>query len=77
MTTIPEIHSAAETAKLLHKSYGSLAVGRCKRRLKLPYVKIGRKVFYRASDIAAFINSQVVDPTAAPEPASRRGKARR
>lgn len=33
---------------------------------RLPFVKIGRRVFYRASDIAAFIDANV-QPASAPD----------
>ncbi len=57
-----QLLTARETAKLLRTSYGALAVGRCKRRTKLRYIKLGTKVLYRLSDVSAFLNSQIVDP---------------
>jgi hypothetical protein len=53
-----ELISARETAKRLHVTYGGLAVARCKQRWKLPYVRIGRKIFYKPEDIQAFIDAQ-------------------
>ncbi len=57
-----QLLTARETAKLLRTSYGALAVGRCKRRTKLPYIRLGRKILYRRSDIDSFLTSQLVDP---------------
>ncbi len=54
-----ELVSANEAAKRLHVTYGGLAVARCKQRWKLPFVKIGRKIFYRAQDIEAFITANL------------------
>ncbi len=39
---------------------GTLSVWRCTRRYPLPYVKIGRAVRYRMSDLEAFIASRTV-----------------
>jgi hypothetical protein len=67
-----ELLTAQETAKLLRTSYGALAVGRCKRRTKLRYIRLGRKILYRRSDIDAFLISQIVDPaTGAKKKAAR------
>ena len=49
-----------ETAKVLNTTPGVLAVWRCERRYKLPYVKIGSKVMYRVRDVEEFITSRMV-----------------
>lgn len=51
--------SPEATSKLLEVSVGTLSVWRCTGRYNLPYVKIGRKVRYRASDVVAFIESRL------------------
>jgi hypothetical protein len=49
----------AQTAELLHTTPGVLAVWRSKKRYALRFVKVGRKIFYRAEDIQAFIESRI------------------
>jgi predicted DNA-binding transcriptional regulator AlpA len=59
--TLPSrLLSEKETAELLHVSPGTLSVVRCTRRWPLPYVKVGRAVRYRLSDIEAFMQSRTV-----------------
>lgn len=50
--------SENETASALGVQPGTLAVWRCTKRYPLPYVKVGKKVFYRGQDIADFIASR-------------------
>lgn len=52
--------TAKQAASILGVSEDTLAVWRCTKRYPLPYIKIGRKVFYRASDIETFINNRTV-----------------
>jgi hypothetical protein len=47
-----------EVSRLLHVSVGTLAVWRCEKRYALKFVRIGRKILYRASDIEAFIKAR-------------------
>jgi hypothetical protein len=54
-----ELIEAKECAKRLGVTYGGLAVARCKQRWKLPFVRIGRKIFYREQDIEAFITANL------------------
>ena len=49
-----------EAAKILGVSVDTLAVWRCTKRYPLTYIKMGRKVFYRASDLEKFIESRTV-----------------
>lgn len=49
-----------ETAEILHVAVDTLAVWRCCKRYKLPFVKIGSKIFYKASDIQKFIDARTV-----------------
>lgn len=42
----------------------TLAIWRSTGRYDLPYVKIGRKVFYKAEDIQAFIDRRTVGAVA-------------
>lgn len=48
-----------QTARTLGVAIGTLAVWRCTARYPLPFVKIGRRVMYKASDVDAFINGNV------------------
>lgn len=43
------------TAAVLDMSPGTLSVWRCTGRHDLPFVKIGRKVRYRAGDLRAWL----------------------
>lgn len=59
--TIPILKTPAEAAALLGVSPGTLSVWRSTRRYPLTYVKVGSKVRYREQDIAAFLESRVVE----------------
>lgn len=50
-----------EASTILAIEPATLEVWRCTRRVVLPYVKVGRSVRYRASDLAAFIESRTVN----------------
>ena len=47
-----------QVAETLGVTTGTLAVWRCTKRYQLPFVKIGRKIFYRSEDVNAFIESR-------------------
>lgn len=60
-----ELVPATPTAKMLGVSVQTLRWWRYKRRA-LPWVVVGgRRVMYRKSDIVAFIEQGVIDPTEA------------
>jgi hypothetical protein len=67
MATISELLTPREAAKALRTTTGTLAVWRCTRRKPLRFVRLSRKIFYRAEDIQLFINSQL-DPGDGPKP---------
>ena len=46
-----------EVAEELQVTTGTLAVWRTTKRYPLPWVKIGRRIFYRRGDVEAFIAS--------------------
>jgi Helix-turn-helix domain len=50
-----------QAAKELRVSPGTLAIWRCKKRYPLKFVKIGRKVFYRYSDLVSFVQKRTVE----------------
>jgi hypothetical protein len=67
-----------ETAKRLHVVKGTLAIWRHYKRKKLPFVKIGRKVFYRPQDLDAFIAANVLPGDGSEtEPTTKRKRATR
>jgi excisionase family DNA binding protein len=49
-----------EVAVLLGVAPGSLNVWRATRRYPLPYIKVGRHVRYRLSDVQEFLRSRTV-----------------
>ena len=53
-----------QAASILGVTAGTLNVWRTTRRYPLAYVKIGRKVMYRAQDIEDFAQSRTVSPVA-------------
>jgi hypothetical protein len=50
--------TSAEVANILGVTEGTLAVWRCTKRYCLPFVKIGRKIFYRSEDVKLFVESR-------------------
>ncbi len=51
--------TSTEVADILGVTEGTLAVWRCTKRYCLPFVKIGRKIFYRSEDVKAFVESRI------------------
>lgn len=47
--------SRREAAQHLGVTEGTLAIWKCTKRYPLPYLKVGRKVKYRLSDLEAFL----------------------
>jgi len=47
-----------KTSEILNTSIGTLAVWRCTERYNLPFVKVGRKVMYKLSDVHKFIDQR-------------------
>jgi predicted site-specific integrase-resolvase len=56
----PNRMNSKQAAEVLGVTEDTLAVWRCTKRYPLPYVKIGRKVFYRAEDLQNFIDARTV-----------------
>jgi hypothetical protein len=50
-----ELITSAEAGRRLGVTYGTLAKWRCLQLRALPFVRVGRKIFYRAQDIEGFI----------------------
>ncbi len=53
-----QLLSRQETAKFLGVTEGTLAVWACTKRYDLKYVKVGRLVKYRYSDIERFLEQR-------------------
>ena len=62
VTNLNKLLTPEQVAELLGVSTHTLAVWRCEKRYHLPYVKSGRLVRYRESDVDAFIQSRLSDP---------------
>lgn len=58
----PRVFNTPAAAALLGVRPQTLAKGRCTGELKLKFVKIGRRVVYRESDILAFLAENLVTP---------------
>lgn len=56
---VAELVDEREAAKILDTAPGTLSVWRSTGRYGLPFIKIGRKVRYRRSDLAAWLESRL------------------
>jgi excisionase family DNA binding protein len=54
-----QLLTATEAARRLRVTYGTLAVWRCTHRKNLPYVRFGRKIYYRSQDLETFITEHL------------------
>ncbi len=64
ITSPDDLLTRSQAAEVLGVSSGTLAVWASTRRYPLPYIKIGRSVRYRRSDIQAWVESRTVGPVA-------------
>ena len=58
VATVAELVDEREAAKILDAKPSTLSVWRSTGRYCLPFVKIGRKVRYRRSDLTAWLESR-------------------
>ena len=58
------LQTPEQAAQLLQTTPNVLAVWRTNGRVKIPYIKLGRAVRYRLSDIEAFIEANTFEHTA-------------
>jgi len=56
-----------ETADFLHIKPETLATWRCMKRYALPYVRVGRSIRYRPSDVEKFLAERTVSMETAAE----------
>lgn len=61
MSTSNQLRNEAEAAQILDLKPGTLQVWRSTKRYPLPYIKVGRLVRYRQSDLEAFLNGRTVE----------------
>jgi|GEM_PF-451010 len=61
---IDDLVDDKEAARALHQKPQTLAGWRCEGKGPV-YLKIGRRVFYRRSDLSAWLATQIVHPGAA------------
>jgi predicted DNA-binding transcriptional regulator AlpA len=54
------LRDPAHTAQRLGVTRNALAMWRCSQRYQLPFIKIGRLIRYRESDIQAFLHRHTV-----------------
>lgn len=59
----PDFVTTDEAAAYLGVEASTLAIWRCTKRYPLPYIKVGRLVRYRKSDLDAFLASRTVAST--------------
>jgi excisionase family DNA binding protein len=52
--------SNEEAAKYISVAPGTLDVWRCTKRFNIPFIKIGRLIRYRKSELDAFLESRTV-----------------
>lgn len=60
LSTSTNLKSRKEAASILGIRPNTLAVWACTGRYNLPFVKIGRRIKYRLTDLEAFIARNVV-----------------
>lgn len=56
----PELLSSEQAASYIGVSPGTLEVWRCTKRYHIPFIKVGRLVKYRKSDLDSFLNERTV-----------------
>jgi excisionase family DNA binding protein len=59
-----ELLSTEEAARRLDVTPGTLMVWRCTKRYPLKFIRIGRKVRYRAADVEEFLKERTVSGVA-------------
>lgn len=74
IAALPRNHrlDQAKVAAILGVSITTLGIWRSTGRYALPYLKVGRKVFYRAGDLLGWMNSRIRTHTEHTEKPARR-----
>jgi excisionase family DNA binding protein len=55
-----QLLNEAQTAELIGVSPQTLSIWRCSGRYRLPYIRCGRLIRYRRSDVEAWLESRTV-----------------
>lgn len=55
-----DLLTTAEAAEYLGTTVGTMEVWRCSKRYAIPYIKVGRLVKYRRSDLEQWLQSRTV-----------------
>jgi excisionase family DNA binding protein len=71
-----DLLSTEEAARQLGVTPGTLTVWRATRRYPLRFIKVGRKVRYRASDLEDFLEARTQSGTVEPQQDDRRRHGR-
>jgi hypothetical protein len=58
----PKLFNENAAADLIGVRPQTLSVWRSTKRYPLPYVRVGRLIYYRESDLLAFLDSRLVTP---------------
>lgn len=58
MNTPEQLLTSNQAADFLGISHGTLDVWRCNKRYSIPYVKVGRLVKYRMSNLIQFLDDR-------------------
>ncbi|OBT10368.1 excisionase [Shewanella sp. UCD-FRSSP16_17] len=53
----------AQVSEFLGVTIGTLSVWRCTGRYPLSFIKVGRRVMYRQSDVESFVEGRVYEHT--------------
>lgn len=61
LTQSQELLSSHQAAIYIGVSPGTLEVWRCTKRYKIPFIKVGRLVRYRKSELDNFLKRRTVD----------------
>ncbi|QKI88537.1 helix-turn-helix domain-containing protein [Thiomicrorhabdus xiamenensis] len=56
---IPKYHTPEQVSELIGVTVGTLATWRMTGRYNLPFIKVGRKVLYRVTDVESWLESRV------------------
>jgi len=59
-----DLLTTIEAAEFLGTTVGTMEVWRCSKRYQIPYIKVGRLVRYRRSDLEQWLASRTVAPVA-------------
>lgn len=61
MSPVPELMKTEQAANFIAVTPATLTTWRCTRKNRIPFVRIGRAVRYRRSDLLAYIERNTVD----------------